>query len=61
MFVVLGPAVWDGQPSAVTRVVAPMTVAFNVLLPRHAWFVPLWVLGNLSLLTGPSVFGSPWP
>lgn len=43
-----GPAVWEGDPGAATRVVVPMTVAFNVLLPRFRWVWPLWVLGNAS-------------
>jgi hypothetical protein len=46
---VLGPAVWDGQPGAVTRVIIPMSVAFNVLLPRDRWFWPIWAVGNANL------------
>ena len=52
LMVVLGEAVWEGYPGATPRVVLPMTVAFNVLLPRIAGFSfwPLWVLGNADML-----------
>lgn len=60
LMLVLGPEVWGGQPAAVTRVVLPMTVAFNVLLPRGRWFWPLWVLGNANLLHGPREMGLDW-
>ena len=50
LMVVLGPAVWEGYPGAVTRVLLPMTFAFNVVLPRNRWFWPLFVLGNLVVL-----------
>ena len=47
----LGPAVWEGYPGAVTRVLLPMVFAFNAVLPRDTrWFWPLFVLGNLALL-----------
>ena len=47
----LGPAVWEGYPGAVTRVLLPMTFAFNAVLPRNHWFWPLFFLGNLSVLS----------
>ena len=50
LMVFLGPAVWEGNPSSVTRVVLPMTFAFNVVVPRTRWFWPLFVLGNLTVL-----------
>ena len=46
----LGPVVWEGYPGAVTRVLLPMTFAFNAVLPRNHWFWPLFFLGNLSVL-----------
>ena len=52
LMVVLGPAVWEGYPGAVTRVLLPMTFAFNAVLPRNRWFWPLFVLGNLMVLPG---------
>jgi hypothetical protein len=50
LMVFLGPAVWQSYPGAVTRVLLPMTFAFNVVLPRNRWFWPLFVLGNLTVL-----------
>ncbi len=46
----LGPAVWEGSPGASTRVLLPMTFAFNAVLPRNYSFWPLFFLGNLSVL-----------
>jgi len=52
LFVVLGPAVWE-DASAAARAVLPMTLAFNILLPRdRRWSLPLCLLGNLSVLHG---------
>jgi hypothetical protein len=51
----LGGAVWEGAPDAAVRVLLPMTLAFNLLVPRgRAWWL-IWLLGNVSLLasTGP--------
>jgi hypothetical protein len=58
----LGDAVWEGHPGAIGRVVVPMTVAFNVMLPRLTWpsFVPVWVLGNASVLVGLDAMDVPW-
>lgn len=60
LMLVVGPAVWDGIPGAITRVVLPMTLAFNILVPRHRWFLPLWVLGNANLAHGPPELGLSW-
>ena len=51
--------VWEGQPGAITRVVLPLSVAFNVLLYKDgrqfwSWFVG----GNLLLAASAGVF--PW-
>lgn len=49
---VLGSAVWEGLPGAATRVLLPMTLAFNVLAVRQraAW---TWlVCGNCMILSG---------
>lgn len=48
--VLLGSAVWVGYPAAVSRVLLPMTLAFNVLLPRGRRWWAVLVLGNLSVL-----------
>jgi len=47
LMVVLGDAVWEGYPGAAPRVLLPMTLAFNILLPRgRRWWI-LLVVGNL--------------
>ena len=60
LMTVLGPAVWEGYPGAVTRVLLPMTFAFNAVLPKNRWFWPLFVLGNLSILPGLEVLRVPF-
>jgi hypothetical protein len=46
----LGDAVWEGYPSAAPRVLLPMTLAFNILVPRRAWWPILLLAGNLGVL-----------
>jgi len=59
LMVVLGDAVWEGYPSAISRVVLPMTLAFNILVPRgRRWWVVL-LLGNLSVFASPKVLAPP--
>jgi hypothetical protein len=60
--IVLGDAVWEGHPAAVGRVLLPMTVAFNVMLPRLRWrvFLPFWILGNGSVVVGLDAMKVPW-
>jgi hypothetical protein len=48
----LGNPVWEDYPSAAARVLLPMTLAFNVLVPRGGWWPLLLIVGNLG------VFGS---
>jgi len=49
MMIFLGQAVWEGYPGAASRVLLPMTLAFNILLPRRrAWWV-VFLLGNLTV------------
>jgi hypothetical protein len=48
----LSPLVWEGYPGAAVRVVAPVAVAFNILILDSRWFWPLVVLGNLSVPSG---------
>jgi hypothetical protein len=57
---VLGPAVWEGHPGAIARIMIPMTIAFNILLPRDRWFWPLWILGNAGVMFGFEVMSVPW-
>ena len=60
LFLCVGPAVWSGYRGAVTRVVLPLSVAFNLLLPGGRWFWPLWLLGNLNVLHGLEAIRAPW-
>ena len=40
----IGRVLWDPTTGAITRVMLPMTVAFNVLLPRESSADPLLVM-----------------
>jgi hypothetical protein len=52
MMAFLGPAVWQGTPSAVYRVLLPMTLAFNLVAARRRSAI-LWLLaGNLTVAHG---------
>ncbi len=53
LLVFLGGAVWEGEPSASSRVLLPMQLAFNVLVPARRWWLPVLLLGNLTLFFGP--------
>jgi hypothetical protein len=46
----LGDAVWEHYPSAAARVLLPMTLAFNVRVPRGRWWPVLLLAGNLGVL-----------
>ena len=52
LLLILGPAVWEGFPGAATRVLLPLTLAFNVFACRER--APLaWLLaGNLAIGAG---------
>jgi hypothetical protein len=49
LFWVLGDAVWFGY-WAVARACLPMTIAYNLTLPRDRSFLWRWALGNVCLL-----------
>lgn len=49
MMVFLSQPVWEGDPGAATRVLLPMALAFNVLVPHGRRWLPLLLLGNLSV------------
>jgi len=51
LMIVLGEAVWEGFPGASYRVLLPMQLAFNVLVPRTRHWIPILIIGNLTLLT----------
>jgi len=59
LMVFLGDAVWEGFPGAAPRVLLPLTLAFNILVPRRkAWWIVL-LLGNLSVLVSPDALPFP--
>ncbi len=49
LMIFLGEAVWEGYPGAACRVLLPMTLAFNILVPRGWKWWAVLVLGNLTL------------
>ncbi|MBC8041338.1 MAG: hypothetical protein H7Y06_12405 [Opitutaceae bacterium] len=59
LLIVLGDAVWEGFPGGVFRVLLPMTLAFNVLVPAGRRWLPVLVLGNLSVVTSFFILGAP--
>lgn len=48
----LGPAVWGGFPGAATRVLLPLTLAFNVRAVRDRAALAWLLIGNLTVLSG---------
>ncbi|GAB5562102.1 MAG: hypothetical protein SynsKO_37490 [Synoicihabitans sp.] len=50
---VLGYAVWEGYPGASSRVLLPMLLGFNLLVPYARRWWPILVLGNLTMWIGP--------
>jgi len=59
LMVFLGDAVWEGYPGAAARVLLPMQLAFNVLVPREKAWRWVLILGNLSLLAAPAALAPP--
>jgi hypothetical protein len=51
LMLVLGDAVWEGYPGAASRVLLPMQLAFNVLVPRSRAWLAVLVLGNLTIIS----------
>jgi hypothetical protein len=49
MMVFLSTPVWEGFPGASTRVLLPMTLAFNILVPRGRRWLPVLLVGNLTV------------
>lgn len=52
LMLLLGTAVWEGHPGAATRVLLPLTLAFNVLAVSARAAAGWLVAGNLSVLSG---------
>ncbi len=59
LMVVLGAAVWEDYPGAASRVLLPMTLAFNLLVPRGRKWWAVLILGNLSVLVTPDALPLP--
>jgi hypothetical protein len=55
LMAVLGTSVWAGFPPAAARVLLPMTLAFNILVPRGRRWWAVLLLGNLNLLASREV------
>ena len=51
-FMIFPMPVLEGNPGAFVRVLLPLTLAFNVLIPQSRWFWPLFVLGNATIVQG---------
>lgn len=59
LMVFVAQPVWEGYPGAATRVLLPMTLAFNLLVPRGRRWLAVLVLGNLSVGVGVNEFNAP--
>jgi hypothetical protein len=59
LMAVLGVSVWAGYPPAAARVLLPMTLAFNILVPRGRGWWWVLLLGNLNVLASPDVLRLP--
>jgi hypothetical protein len=55
----LGDAVCENYPSAAGRVLLPMTLAFNVAVPRGRKWIVLLLLGNLGVVASADIFKPP--
>jgi hypothetical protein len=52
LMAMIGTAVWEGYPGACTRVLLPLTLAFNLLAQRTRAAVIWLILGNLGVGAG---------
>ncbi len=50
LMIFLGDAVWEGYPSAAARVLLPMTLAFNLRVPKGGAWTLLLLIGNLGVI-----------
>jgi len=48
----LSEPVWEGYPGAAARVLLPMALAFNLLVPKGRRWLAVLLAGNLSFLVG---------
>jgi hypothetical protein len=59
MMVFLSTPVWEGFPGASTRVLLPMTLAFNILVPRGRKWLAVLIAGNLTVVAAYHEFTPP--
>jgi len=59
LMIVLGDAVWEGYPGAASRVLLPLQLAFNVLVPRGWRWWGVLLLGNATLFNAPAALEPP--
>ncbi len=59
LMIFLGDAVWEGYPGASSRVLLPMQVAFNVLVPAGRGWMTVLILGNLTFFSTPGALHVP--
>jgi hypothetical protein len=59
LMIFLGDAVWENYPSAAARVLLPMTLAFNILVPRRRLWPILLVVGNLGVFASADLLKPP--
>lgn len=59
MMLFLSTPVWEGAPGASTRVLLPMTLAFNILVPRGRKWLAILIAGNLTVVAAYREFSPP--
>ena len=59
LMIFLGDAVWEGYPGAVSRVLLPMQLGFNILVPTGRWWRVLLIAGNLTVWAAPEALQRP--
>lgn len=59
MMAFLATPVWEGYPGASARALLPMTLAFNILVPRGGRWLPILLVGNLTVAASVFEFSPP--
>ena len=59
MLIFLSTPVWEGFPGASTRVLLPMTLAFNICVPRGRKWLAVLIAGNLTVVASYREFSPP--
>jgi hypothetical protein len=59
MLMFLSTPVWEGFPGASTRVLLPMTLAFNILVPRGRKWLVVLIVGNLTMVSAYREYSPP--